>query len=47
MSRTIKVCDCFLDVSVYCLSINNFFYADFFHHCLQTKNYMIMTAKND
>ena len=30
MSRATKVCDCFLDVAVYCLSINNLVYADFF-----------------
>ena len=47
-----KVCDCFLDVAVYCLTVKNLVYADFFHHCLQVKkdkrkSFMIMSTKND
>ena len=34
---SIKVCDCFFDVGIYCLS-EDFPYANFFHLCLQAKN---------
>ena len=39
MSKTTKVCDCFLDVAIYCLfSIEDLCCAEFFNLCLQAKS---------
>lgn len=39
MKKTIKVCDCFLDVAIYCLfSIEGLCYTDVFNRCFQAKS---------
>ena len=49
--RSIRVCDCFLDVAIYCFP-KDLLYANFCHECLEVKNdkrnsFMIMSIKND
>lgn len=36
MADLMRVCNCFLDVAIYCL-VEDLAYAKFFHHCLQVK----------
>ena len=37
MANSIRVCDCFLDTAIYCLS-EELPYANFFYYCLQARD---------